>query len=78
MENYYLGWLNSNVVYYLLKLFKEGSDFQNIEIKRLPLVDVDDETKVSVSEIAESNVVASKSDWDSYETSWDFKRNPLV
>lgn len=20
----------------------------------------------------------SKSDWDSYETSWDFKRNPLV
>lgn len=26
----------------------------------------------------ESCIIASKQDWDSYETSWDFKRNPLV
>lgn len=24
------------------------------------------------------NVTLSKKDWDSYETSWDFKRSPLV
>lgn len=28
--------------------------------------------------IAERNINISKSDWDSYENSWDFKRNPLV
>ena len=28
--------------------------------------------------LAESCVDISKIDWDSYETSWDFKRNPLV
>ena len=24
------------------------------------------------------NINVCKSDWNSYETSWDFKRNPLV
>jgi putative restriction enzyme len=78
MELYYLGWLNSCVVYYLLKLFKEGSDFQNIEIKRLPLVDVCREVMDNVSEKVKWNISASRNDWDSFETSWDFTRHPLV
>ena len=78
MELYYLGWLNSNSVYYLLKLFKEGSDFQNIEIKRLPLVTVSPEIIETVSSIVEWNINASKSDWDAFETSWDFLVHPLV
>ena len=32
----------------------------------------------SINEISKENVLLSKHDWDSYETSWDFKRNPLV
>ena len=32
----------------------------------------------NVERIAEKNIELSRSDWDSYETSWDFKRNPLV
>ena len=28
--------------------------------------------------LSEENVNLAKCDWDSYETSWDFKRNPLV
>ena len=28
--------------------------------------------------IAESNINLSKADWDSFETSWDFKRHPLI
>lgn len=31
-----------------------------------------------INTIAEENVDISRKDWDSYETSWDFKRNPLV
>ena len=28
--------------------------------------------------LTRSAIESSKEDWDSYETSWDFKRNPLV
>ena len=31
-----------------------------------------------VSDIVEQNIIISKADWDSDESSWDFKRNPLV
>lgn len=31
-----------------------------------------------IRELAEANILLSKSDWDSFETSWDFKRHPLV
>ena len=78
MEDFYLAWLNSNVVYYLLKLFKEGADFQNIEIKRLPLVDFSDEIVQRVTELSSQNVQISKTDWDDSETSWDFEIHPIV
>lgn len=32
----------------------------------------------SIVKLATSNISYSKTDWDSQETSWDFKRNPLV
>ena len=31
-----------------------------------------------INEIAAKQVSLSKADWDSQETSWDFKRNSLV
>ena len=31
-----------------------------------------------INAIAEENVDISRKDWDSFETSWDFKRNPLI
>lgn len=32
----------------------------------------------SVNRLAKENVAACKEDWDSFETSWDFKKHPLV
>ena len=31
-----------------------------------------------VKPISEENVALSKKDWDSFETSWDFKKHPLI
>lgn len=36
------------------------------------------EMKEFVSAIVDNCIAASKADWDSQETSWDFKRNPLI
>lgn len=76
--SYYLGWMNSSVVYYLLKLFKEGADYQNIEIKRLPLVDVTDELKNEIKKIVDECVYIAKTDWDHFEVSIEFSRHPLL
>ncbi len=31
-----------------------------------------------VNNIAQSNIAISREDWDAFETSWDFKRHPLI
>ena len=45
-------------------------------IGSIPLLLSSDET--IVDSFVKQNITLSKDDWDSYETSWDFKRNPLV
>ena len=32
----------------------------------------------SINELAQSSIHISKADWDSFETSWDFRKHPLV
>jgi len=34
--------------------------------------------KDKIDRIASNNVEISRTDWDAFETSWDFKRHPLV
>ena len=34
--------------------------------------------KDKVKDIVDINIIVSKNDWDSFETSWDFKKHPLV
>lgn len=36
------------------------------------------EKYVDVNNLAQMNVEESKEDWDSFETSWDFKKHPLI
>lgn len=43
----------------------------------LPLV-LRDEIKTEVEELVNTNISISKKDWDSFETSWDFKKHPLI
>lgn len=43
----------------------------------IPL-DINKEQIEKVEYIVSENLTDSKQDWDSYETSWDFKRNPLL
>jgi hypothetical protein len=35
-------------------------------------------SNVNISTLAEQNIAISRADWDAFETSWDFKRHPLV
>lgn len=47
------------------------------DIAKLP-VKIDRDNSPLIEAIAQSNIDMSKDDWDSFETSWDFKKHPLV
>ena len=74
----FLGFLNSKVTKYFLDIFSDRHDYQNIDIKRLPFIEVNSNIKEKIDNIVSKNVEISKMDWDSFETSWDFIKHPIL
>ena len=73
----FLALLNSSVMSYILAFISPTLNYQCGEIKKLPVAN-QIISNTDIVELSDYNVTLSKQDWDSYETSWDFKRNPLV
>ena len=69
-----LGFLNSNTCAELLQVINPTMSIQSNDIKSIPLHLVNSEFGV----IPKSCYLLAKSDWDSYETSWDFTSLPLI
>lgn len=76
--NYILGLLNSKVAKSYINGFNPTLSLTIGDVSNIPLIkcDVDDNKKVD--NIVKENIKISKEDWDSFETSWDFTRNPLL
>ncbi|CAJ2235473.1 hypothetical protein CPBBRM18_IMEEAPEM_01992 [Companilactobacillus paralimentarius] len=75
--NYYylMAFLNSNVVMTLLKILAPTLDFNQGPMRRLPLI-VNDNNELQNK--VDSNIFYARTDWDSFETSWDFQKHPLL
>ena len=74
---YLLGLCNSPIALEALAVLAPTINFQAGDIANIPVV-IDDNQVENVENIVDSNITISKSDWDSFETSWDFKKHPLV
>ncbi|MGN1433760.1 MAG: BREX-1 system adenine-specific DNA-methyltransferase PglX [Ruminococcus sp.] len=74
---YSLGELNTKVIAHMLKVISPTLNYEVEHIKCLPIKN-DTINKDLVNSLVEKNISMSKTDWDSFETSWDFKRHPLV
>ena len=72
---YVLAFLNSKVAKYFLGAINSTIHYLVGNIVRLPIIDTDNQL---VKAIANDNVAIAKIDWDSFETSWDFKKHPLI
>lgn len=78
IDDYYLlGILNSVVAKDVLKLFCPSLHYTQSGVAKIPIKKSDDSYYV-ISQLAKENVEIVKRDWDSYETSWDFKSNIFV
>ena len=75
---YVLGLLNSSVASLCLALQNPTMNMQVSDIAAIPFIGAYPLLEEAISGIVAASVELSKLDWDSFETSWDFKRHPLV
>ena len=72
-----LAMLNSIVATYTLSIINPTLGRQPGYIGSVPYF-IDEQQKTIIKYLVKENISISKADWDSFETSWDFKRHPLV
>ena len=75
---YLLALCNTKVVMKILEIIAPTINYQCGDIANIPVIVTAKESKQNIEKRVESCINISRKDWDSFETSWDFKRNPLV
>ena len=70
-----LGYVNSCVAQYYLLALEPTIRYSEGTLLKLPYLS---EVPEISTQYVEKCISVTKIDWDSYETSWDFKRHPLV
>jgi hypothetical protein len=70
------GFMSSTVAFHFLKMSNPTLNFQVSNVNALPWIEA---PELRAADFAVRHLVAlSKSDWDAYETSWDFTTLPLL
>lgn len=72
-----MGLLNTNVAQNYLSVISPTMNFEVDHIKRVPLIR-SNRYEERITELVKQCIEISKADWDSFETSWDFQRHPLL
>lgn len=70
-----IGLLNSKVYLYVATILNPTLNFQVKDVCSMPILS---NHKDKIDNLVKENIELSKKDWDSFETSWDFERHPLV
>ena len=74
---YLLGFCNSKTALEIATLFSPSMNYEVGHIAKFPII-IDKSKEEKILELVETNIDISKRDWDTFETSWDFKGNILV
>lgn len=74
---YHFGFLNSNVAKSILAAISPTLNYEAGHIASLPVIS-DERQKNDIIRLVDANIEFGKEDWDSFETSWDFQRHPLI
>lgn len=78
-EDYYylLGFNNTKIVRHIMNFIAPTLNFQVGDIAKIPII-FNDNQKEKINSLVKKNILISKEDWDSFETSWDFVKHPLL
>lgn len=72
---YILGLLNSKIGNAFLEFISPTMDFKVGDVIQIPLIF---SQKEEIINLVQRNIEIAKNEWDSFETSWDFKQHPFV
>lgn len=71
--------LNSKLVDQFLSILSETMNYEKGNIERIPVIaETDRETLNVIETLFYENIGIAKSDWNSFETSWNYKTHPLL
>ncbi|MED1410808.1 BREX-1 system adenine-specific DNA-methyltransferase PglX [Bacillus paramycoides] len=70
-----LGFLNTKLSNYFMSIINPTLNFPPGYVKLLPFIENNNKL---IKSIVQTNVQISKTDWDVFETSWDFVQHPLL
>jgi len=78
-ENKYwlLGYCNSIVFQTLINMINSSLHYQVGDVAKIPVIKNNNKNLI-IEQIVSGCINISKNDWDSFETSWDFKVHPLL
>jgi len=75
---YLIGLFNSKLTPKYVEALNPTTTTQVGDLKRIPLLPYDNTQYVMIESTSLRNIDLSTIDWDYFETSWDFKRHPLL
>ena len=76
-QNYLLALMASIIMKSYLDALNPTLNYQVGDIKNIPVVFFHEKVP-SIDCLVDQNISLSKDDWDSFETSWDFVKHPLI
>lgn len=74
---YLLGFYNSNIKDILVAALSPTLNFEVGKLRQSPII-FDENKNEFITKKVDNCIYISKSDWDAFETSWDFTKHPLV
>ncbi|WP_210367871.1 BREX-1 system adenine-specific DNA-methyltransferase PglX [Bacillus sp. REN3] len=74
---YVMGILNSKTANEYFKTLNTTFHYKLNDVNRVPII-IDEQKRSKIESIVEENIIISRTDWDSLETSIDFISHPLV
>jgi len=77
-KKYLLGCFNSVPFKMFLEIFCSGLHYSTGHIPRVPCLMSEVQVKKTIEVLVNENIAISKTDWDSFEISWEFDINPLI
>lgn len=75
--NYILGLLNSPIASMVVEISNPTINLLTTDVCKVPIIE-NNNYKTKIDQIVSTNIKFCKDDWDSFETSWDFRKHPLV
>lgn len=76
-RDYIFGLINTKMMQYILNALSPTLNYEVGQIASIPVIESKDLTQDVIIKVTD-NIKNSKEEWDEFETSWNFKKHPLI